>query len=228
MNYTPIRLQAAFFLTNIDFSSKLDIATEIRSRAKNLLDVDPVLLPLPQDAPSEFPHIIMKNDKNGWAFQIAPARFDLVLDSSAQKTPPSLDEVSEKLYTLAVNIWKGLEYRFGAHANRLASVIAVASQVDNAPEMVRQRYLNLRYGVGAFQNQVHILHKAETEGFHLNRWIRLISLPEEKDLPSRLLMEVDINTLAERPFVVTDANANSFFQLANRQTKEAHSFYLAE
>ena len=228
MNFTPIRLHAAFFLTNIDFSSKLNIATEVRAQAQNLLDVDPVLLPLPQDAPPEFPHIVIKNEKNGWAFQIAPGRFDLVLDSSAQKAPTNLDEASERLYAVALNIWKGLENRFGARSNRLASVIAIASQVDNAPEIVRQRYLNLRYGAGAYQSQVHILHKVETEGFNLNRMIRLITLPEEKDSPSRLLMEVDVNTLAERPLIVTDANANSFFQLANRQTKEACSLYLAE
>jgi hypothetical protein len=183
---------------------------------------------LPQDAPPEFPHIVIKNEKNGWGFQIAPGRFDLVLDLSTQKTPPDFDGSSAQLYAMVLNIWKGIADRFGARANRLASVIAVGSQIDNAPELVRQRYLNPHYGAGANQSQIHILHKVETEGFHLNRWIRLITLPEEKDPPSRLVMEVDVNTLAERPLIVTDANANSFFQLANRQTKEGCSLYLAE
>ncbi len=226
MNYRPAQLQAAVFLTAIDFSSKLNIANMVRAHAQNLLDVDPLILPLPPDVPPQFPHIVIKNETNGWAFQMASGRFDLVLDLSAQQVQSTLSEVSAKLDAIALSIWSGLASQFGARANRLASVISVSSEVENAPEVVRQRYLNSRYGAGAHQSQVHLLHQIETEGYNLNRWVRLITMPADQKFPSRLLMEVDINTQAERPIDVTETTVSNFFQLANRQTMDACEYYL--
>jgi hypothetical protein len=228
MNYYPIRLQAAFFLAAIDFSSKFKIANLVREKAGNLLQVDPLLLPLPVGSPPEFPHIVIRNEGNGWSFQMAPARFDLIIEQGPQPPHADLDQWTDQVSKTALVILHGLQDRFGARVNRVGLVTSVVAEVENAPEVLRLRYLGAAYGNGAHESQLHILHKLETEGLSLNRWVRLRALPANDNWPSRLVLEADVNTVPEQPIQVTEAVADSFLSVASRLTRQSLGDYLSE
>ncbi len=228
MKYHPIRLQIAFFLSAVDFTSKFKIAALVRESAGNLLDVDPLLLPLGADSPPDFPHIIIRNESKGWAFQMAPARFDLAVELDSQQRDGNRRQLTEVISTTALSIWNGLKTGFGARAHRLGLITTIASEMENAPEALRQRFLNTVYGSGAHETQLHFLHKLENEGFSLNRWVRLKALPANETWPARLVMEVDINTVAEQPIEVTDSAIQKFLSVADQQTQQTIRDYLAE
>jgi len=228
MNYHPIRLQVAVFVSAIDFTSKFKIAALVRESASDLLDVDPVLLPLGADSPPDFPHIVIRNETSGWIFQMAPARFDLAVELGPQQSDSDLKQLTETVSTTAVAIWNGLKARFGARAHRLGLITTIISEIENAPEMLRQRFLNPAYGVSAYESQLHLLHKLENEGFSLNRWVRLKALPTNEVWPARLVMEIDVNTIAEEPIEVTEMAMQRFLGVADQQTQQAIRDYLAE
>ena len=228
MKYHPIRLQVAIFLSAVDFTSKFKVAALVRESAGNLLDVDPLLLPLGADGPPDFPHIIIRNETKGWVFQMAPARFDLAVELDPQQRDGDRQQLIEVIGSTALAIWNGLKTGFGARAHRLGLITTIASEMENAPEALRQRFLNTVYGSGAHESQLHLLHKLENEGFSLNRWVRLKALPANEIWPTRLVMEIDVNTIAEQPIEVTDSAIQKFLGVADQQTQQTIRDYLAE
>ena len=83
------------------------------------------------------------------------------------------------------------------------------------------------YGSGAHESQLHLLHKLDVEGFSVNRWARLRALPADDHWPSRLAVEVDINSIAEQPIEVTETIAQNFISVATHLTEQTLGDYLA-
>jgi len=227
MDYYPVRLQAAFFLAAIDLSSKFKIANMVREKAGGLLQVDPLLLPLPVSSPPEFPHIVIRNESSGWAFQMAPARFDVIVELGPQMPHADLRQLTSEMSHTTLAIWQGMESQFKARANRLGLITIVVAKVENSPKVLQTRFLNAAYASGAHESQLHILHKLDVAGFSVNRWARLRALPADDNWPSRLTVEVDVNSIAEQPIEVTETIAQNFIAVAAHLTEQTLGDYLA-
>ncbi len=226
MDYYPIKLQVAFFLTSVDFSSKLKIANLVRAKCGNLLEVDPLLLPLPPDAPPEFPHIVIRNDNNGWLFQMGPARFDLVIQLGPHQPLGDFTELTKTICKTGLDIWQGLRTEFSASANRIGLVTTTVTELENPTEVFRQRYLSTKNAEGSSECQLHILHKINAKGFTLNDWVRLLALPANEIWPSRFVFEIDINSIPEQPVKIDETVARSFFAIADELTKQGINSYI--
>jgi len=227
MDYYPVRLQTAFFLAAIDISSKFKIANMVREKAGNLLEVDPLLLPLPVDSPPEFPHIVIRNESNGWTFQMAPARFDVIVERGPQMPHADLRQLTSELSHTTLAIWQGMETLFKGRANRVGLITTAVAEVEDSRKVFQTRFLNTAYGSGAHESQLHLLHQLDVEGFSVNRWARLRALPANDNWPSRLTVEVDVNSIAEQPIEVTETVAQNFISVATHLTEQTLGDYLA-
>lgn len=228
MSYYPIRLQAAVFLSTIDFSSKFKIAAIVREQAGTRLQADPLLLPLPPDSPPEFPHIVIRDGGNGWGFQMAPGRFDLIIERGPQLPRVELNQLTDEIGQTLLAVWRGLATQLRAQANRIGLVVTTVTEEAHPQELLRQTYLNPSYGQGALESHLGILHKSKVNGLSLFHWIRLRALPANELVPARLVAEIDINTTGEQPFEVNEATIQSFLDVAQRLIVQTLSTYHIE
>ena len=157
---TPVRLQSAFFLAAIDLSSKFKIANMVREKTSGLLEVDLLLLPLPAGSPPEFPHIVIRNEDNGWAFQMAPARFDVIVERGPQTPRADLSQITSELSHTTLAIWQGMETLFKARANRLGLMTTVVAEVEDSTKVLQKRFLNTAYGSQGFLIKIEPLSNA--------------------------------------------------------------------
>lgn len=215
MQYAPVRIQAAFFLVTIDMSSRINIASSVRECAAGLLDIDPVLLPFPPDSPPDFPQIIMQNEANGWNFQMAPGRFDIIANVKEPNTNTFI-EIAATIQEMSARIFANFRENFGAKVNRLGLVSTNAAKVENAPEFLREKYLNANANSGAAESRLLFLHKYDVHSFSLNKWVRLISTV----IPPRIILEIDINTRPDSPISVTEEVVGQFFASVNQLVDE--------
>ncbi len=220
MSYQPFKFQAAFFLAAINLSDRMKIATLVRKKASKYFDFDPVLLPFPPGIPPEIPQIIIQNPINKSEFQLSNTRFDIsrtITPDNAQDT----FEIIKEIQTISIKIYRGLAGNQSAKINRLGFVSTVSLEIDNAPEFIRTKYLRGDTTQGSEAANLLFLHKVDVAPFKLFKWVRLFSTLR----PSQLLLEIDINTQPETPFVDSLETVEQFWAIANKLTKETISLH---
>jgi hypothetical protein len=215
MEFKPVRFQAAFFLGAIDFSAKIEIASMIRKKAKAYFDLDPIIFPWPQGTPQEIPQIIIQNGVKGCELTLSSSRLDIIILIKPEDTRTTF-EIIEEIQTISKNIYRGLINNFDAKVNRLGFISTLSTNIENAPEILISKYL--KTDVSSHSEEIHFLflHKIEFESFKLNKWTRLVSTVN----PSRLSLEVDINTQTEYPIIVTVETVEKFWANSNKLLKE--------
>jgi hypothetical protein len=216
MHYRIDRVQTAIFLNTIDLSSKLNIATMINKVAGDCLAVDPVFLPLPQNSPQEIPHIIMKNERTGWNFNIGPARMDLTIDAIKSPKCDSYSDATRKNQQLSQNIWEGLVKDFGARANRIGFVFTSSAEIKKSSEYLRNRYLKTSDSDNAEKILFHYLHIIDDGPFKLNKWTRINADNNPTSGHPNLVLEIDLNTIQENSVEITSSIIKEFFTIVNK------------
>jgi len=54
MDFHVSSLQTAIFIPNLDLSNKIGFINQLNKETDNLFDGDPIILPIPNDAPLKF------------------------------------------------------------------------------------------------------------------------------------------------------------------------------
>jgi len=104
------RLQTALFLTSLDSTRMLELATAIRNAAGGLLDADPMMLPLPSDSPPEIPRLTLRSSDRQWACQMSGNRLDLVFELSPDDLGTAdFSDTAERQAHICSGIWKAIE-----------------------------------------------------------------------------------------------------------------------
>jgi hypothetical protein len=221
----PVKLQVALFLATIDLSSKLKIASLIRERANGQLNADPILLPIPDGAPAEFPHILIRDEQTKWSFQLAPARLDLMVDYGKQKSLQPLTETLRRVESMAISIWEGCQRDFGAIGNRIGIVISTAVEMPDAPGEFRRRYLDEKFGSNSIESHFYTLTKLTSGAFVVNCWVKVVAMLANDGGPSRIVTEVDINTTPDKPTRVDTASISAFGDAVSSIATDAFTSY---
>ena len=222
------QIQAAIFLTHIQQSARLKIASQVIEAVPGLSGVDPIIFPLPQDAPPEAPQIIIQNAQTRWSFQFAPARCDLFYNP--QQHLYKLDDFSQALEVMqdsVLRLWNALESGLSAYGNRLGLVVHFETETENAVQELRHRYINPELAHDAKEIQFHYLRNIQREDFDLNCWVRLRNQPKQEEMPEAILMHVDVNTVAEQPLERVDSpTIQEFLRLARELVEENLELHL--
>jgi len=186
----------AIFLTQMEQSSLLQIASRVIESVPEFADVDPVIFPLPRDAPPEFPQILINNEEKGWRLQFSPMKCDLFY---SPESPDDFSLVLEQVQAVASKLWDVLEQQLLAHGNRLGLVANFESRIENASQVIVSKYIKSGFIQNAHEVRFHYLQKFTRGDFSLNCWVRIQNRVKSAEATEALQLLVDVNTVAEKP-----------------------------
>lgn len=222
MNIKPISAQLVIFSPGIVIANKLKVANTINDNLSSLFDSDPVMLPLPEDAPSELPRIQMSSKDKRYSLSIALKRIDFVFQYK---------EEDEKLFPIPGFFEKFLTifqyFSENIHTQFIRSAIItnwiMEIERSSAAEFLLDKYIQHKTPiVKPYELELHSLTKETVADFEVNRWVRIKSThkktePEKSNL---ILFIIDINTLAEKSYEFDKDSLQRFLEQSSRITKE--------
>lgn len=88
---------------------------------------------------------------------------------------------------------------------------------------LNEKYVKNDLFSGSEEAQIHILRKIDVDSFSVNRWVRLLAFTQPTqtqaplpEIPSRLVLDIDINSTQEKPIHVKENVAKDFFTISNQ------------
>lgn len=206
------RLQTAIFLTALDLSRRLDLAVAVRQVTNSLLDADPLIVPLPDDAPPEIPRLHIKSHDGLWTCAITGGRVDLVHELPPEKLgSTTFDQAIREQAAVSKSIWNALQSGYSAAGNRIGVVALFLVAEDNPVQSVRARFLVPSDAPEPHELQIHALHRMTVGQDAINRWTRCVATASK----NVIRLEVDVNTQPEQRFDVTPASIDRFLESAH-------------
>jgi len=205
MDFLIQSFQAALF-GYIDIRDPLEVGHQLKSKTGDLFDGEPLVLPIPLDAPPEIPRLILKSKDDVHSCNVSPERIDLFYREK-QPTKKWIDLRDEYLSRLLL-ISQSVVETLGMHITRLGSVAQFAVSVgQDASSITRKAYLRDGVLPGQRAIQLGVLDRQSLETTEINRWIRLRGQEEE----STLHVIVDINTIPEKKYNFDVKGIESFY-----------------
>ena len=197
------RLQTALFLTSLDTVKKLDLAMAIRSASGGLLDADPLMLPIPPNAPPELPRLQLRSGDGHWVYQVTGNRLDFVFEPPFDKLGDiEFADTIQRQAQINGSIWDAIQAEYSASGSRIGIVSLFVSLPGDPVRVLQTRFMQPSNAPTPHQLQLHALHKMVLGEIPINRWVRCIAgeLPLESGSQDSLRVEIDVNTLPERHF----------------------------
>jgi hypothetical protein len=213
MEFKLVKVQLAVFLSSIDSGSNLKIASLVTEEIPEVSKVEPLMLPGGDDVPPEIPQIRLGNETTEWVFQFARSRCDFFYSPTDPPVYSEFPEVLSEMEKPIVSVWSRLDSEVGARAHRLGLVVNFRVEIENAADVLRNRYFNQKFGENAKEAQVHYLQLEERDNFKLNHWTRIISGAKKQETASPLVLVVDVNTLPETRLQLDTKVVQSFLDV---------------
>lgn len=216
LNMETTALQSAFFVTNVNLSDKLDVANKVK-KGLDILDGDPTVLPVPNDALLEIPRIILTSKNKVFSCNISPERIDFIINKSkATELNINLEEeILEKSEILSKLILKSLNWSI----HRLAFI----SQFKYKPEVgalsFMKNLLSEQFVADSAELEIHRLKHIKVGNFKSNQWIRFLS--QNSGTPNEFIHILsDINTLKTEKYSFAEDTSRVFFNSASTIIKD--------
>ncbi len=189
-------VQVTGFVAGDDLRPKLALANALQNLS-DVYDGETVSLPLPPEAPPDFPAVLLSNSLRTQQVQIARSRITLV-------HRPHADEATDLrgiLGTLAGRLGAlldGTEARLG----RLGMVVVRQASVERPGDILSRQYCRDEWLRTAMNRPEGFeLHAHKTfdlmPGVSVNSWIRVRTGKSRGDAYDSIVTEQDINTLVE-------------------------------
>jgi len=206
-------VQLGLFSPGIIIVNKLKVANDINDKLSNLFDGDPVIVPLAENAPSDFPSLQM-NTKNGqYNLTIAKSRLDFYFNDQKEDEKYSLPvpNLNDKILTIFQYFTVNLHTQFTRCAIVTKSIIELEKEA--ASEHILLTYIREKLPIiNPYELQVRYLIKDSIAEFKVNKWVYIKSARKISD-PSRnrlIVLEIDINTLAEEEYTLDEQSLQRF------------------
>jgi len=193
-------IQAVLFIENFAFRNKLGIVSKINEVVDNLFDGDPTMLPLPPDAPPEIPRIQLKDSGPIYSLNFSPTRIDFFYNEPG-KPERNFDSLKDDYLKYFFNIVKLVKDEYRLSISRIAIVVKATSEIETGSNLlIHENFLG---GKPFFRNtyalEIHALEKATMNGYEINRWFRIKTARAKTGEDNILFVEIDINTLQDKP-----------------------------
>ena len=231
LQFTVQSLQTGLFFASIDLSNKLAVAGNLASASDGLLGSDPLLLPLPDDAPPEFPRIIVKDHQGQFQCQISPGRCDFLFGQTPGTPEQTLDELFSSYLEYLLSLAGVLVSKHKASFHRIGFVPKFLAKLQiSSNEFIRDRFMRRDFFQGSYHIHVHTLHHLTLDGFEINRWVRVRSARSVSG-PSddrAITVEIDMNTNPEIHYDLDADRIRLFCLRAKDLTGSTLAEYFAE
>lgn len=217
MNIGTESIQVVVYTSSLDLSNKLKLAEGLSKVKAITFDGEPMILPIPEDAPLEFPRITLRTKDGFYSLSIAPSRTDIFYQEK-DTTEYGIDkkqvlEIREKLINAVSEIIEIVTKDFAANINRIAVVTKQIIKLETSSKDFLQGKLIQELDYKPEEIKLAFLSKETLGDFKINKWHRLDTLRNKKD-PSddrALGLVYDINTLAEIEYKFTSKIASKLF-----------------
>jgi hypothetical protein len=213
------RLQTALFISSLGTAKILDLAATIRDNSNGLLDADPLMLPVPSDAPAELPRLVLKSSDQHWTYQVSGGRCDFVFEATPEEIgSANLDEITAKQVRVGSNIWKAMQSKYNIIGHRIGVINLFAGSPDDSVNILRSQFIIPSNTPEPNELQLHALHRLSLGSVTVNRWTRCVAgeLPPPLKSIGSLRVEIDINTLPEQNFNLTPDKIITFINNAGK------------
>lgn len=193
-------IQSVLFIENFAFRNKLRIASRINEVANNLFDGDPTMLDLPPDAPPEIPRIQLKDSKPIYSLNFSPTRIDFFYNEPG-KPEKNLDSIKDDYLTNFFKIVKLVKDEYRLSIPRIATVVKATSEIETGSNLlIYENFLGKQpFFKNTYALEIHSLEKTTMNGYDINRWFRIKTARAPSGQDNILFVEIDINTLPEKP-----------------------------
>lgn len=210
--YSVKALRIALFFTSLNFADKLEIANSL-TKSLSVLDGNPLIIPIPDDAPADIPRIILKSKNEDYSVNIAPQRVDFFYNEKGSEPKTYKTFSMEMLETIRI-LENVLRQNFAANVNRIGLMVDVGLEQGDAIKYILKYFSKtFIHKKGLQEVQIHTLNNETINGFNVNNWIRIFA-QERDENRTKVLIRNDINTLVDDKKTYTDKEINGFFSSA--------------
>ncbi|MBW1998505.1 MAG: hypothetical protein JRJ29_11145 [Deltaproteobacteria bacterium] len=207
-------MQATVFTPSFVFSTS-KILKELMELTPDMLEGEPTILPLPDDAPHEIPRMILESKEKRYKLEVAPARINFFRNKIKKEDRVELREFVQKAGEVLISLLDGIN----ANCGRIAAVINRYSYQDNPSRKIALHFCKDSFTNEPFDRpsefELHCLRKYDFMGsFKVNSWVRIRSgrIRSESGLfRSVVFAHQDINTLAEETKTYNNKEILSFY-----------------
>jgi hypothetical protein len=192
--------QASVFTPDGGFSAA-KIVKLFYPQQESLFDANPMVLPVPEDAPFEIPRVILESASHEWKCQLSPARADVIWTrTKSTQTKLQLGEFFQKAGDILIQYTSVL----GTRVARAAGLATRFAEQEEPGKFLAHHFCQMRWEEKPLNRpenlELHAHKKFLLAGeFQVNSWVRNKTgvLAGEAAQKSIVLFEQDINTLAE-------------------------------
>jgi hypothetical protein len=193
-------------------ADKARLLLDLNELTGGRFDGDPVLLPVPDEAPAEIPRLVLMSKARSESLELTKAHLALKLVLTPQAAEP-LDPALA--LDLGPKLLRFTEDRLRAAVHRVGSVTVWFFETQEATPAasIRRRYLVPAVpGEAPHSAEVHSLEKPRVGGYACNFWTRVRSVDRkgpEGAFPAASIL-FDVNTLPEVPCTFSEEQTRTF------------------
>lgn len=214
------RSQCALFC-QVDLTDKLTLAASLRNSNRRRFDGEPVLLPIPPDAPPEIPAILLQSKDGNTSLSVSSARVDVTVNHATevgQSVRELLVQEGELFRSLAETLSSAEQAQGGI--SRVGVIVTLNTNLDMSElERVRNRFLIQSFVLGQKRSELRFLDRQMWGQFQVNRWLRL-GLSREEDGAGLLEVILDCNTIPEVDYNFDGDGVGKFLELLEHKVDE--------
>lgn len=209
-------IQCVIFTPHLAFRSS-DILAHLLKCWGHKFNGQPIATPIPDNAPAEIPIILLKSEDNSLRMDIARGRTSVLWNRTSEEGDPEVSLVVEQFQEILKDFTKHVNVLPG----RLALILNRFLPVENPAKNLAEYFCKEAWLAGPlnrpeqFELHAHKRYRL-VKRFDVNSWVRVKTGQQVSDDMKVVLVEQDINTLAEeletkqfRP-----AQIKAFFQAA--------------
>ncbi|MHC1623743.1 MAG: hypothetical protein ACXQTR_04045 [Candidatus Methanospirareceae archaeon] len=162
-------------------------------------DGSPTSIPLPENAPPEIPSIILTSNDNSLKMTVSRQRTDMSWNRTSSEVNPDVHAVVDEMSDILREIIKDQVVSVG----RLAFILNRFAPVEDTAKVLAAHFCKEEWLTTALKQpenfELHVLkrHALATGQFNVNNWFRVRTGRIVTDSKSAILVQQDINTIAE-------------------------------
>jgi len=182
-----------------DLTDSLETAKSLRSKLSDKLDGEPVILPVPDDAPSDIPRILLNSKDSKYTCHVSSIRLEL---SFSEPGLPKyrLDELRNEYLSLISNTLDVVKDQWKSKISGVGIIIELIALAEDPVAYLKNIYIKDGVLTAPTQLQVMYMDKLQWDDIQINRGYRLFAGEFRDESGSRhkmVTMYCDINTLSD-------------------------------
>jgi hypothetical protein len=224
-------VKAVLFTQRINLSKPIEIAGSFMSNEGigNLYNGQPTILPIPQDAPSEIPRIILKNANESYACNISQDRIDFTFNR--KDSYGTLQDASDTFLNYLISHAEVINNNLRVTISRVGVVITLLYPLkESSNKFVSEKFLKEHLFDNSYEVQLGVLKREQLAGFETNCWFRMITVRNKKDQSDdrALLIVYDVNTLPEKLLDLNRDQVSIFYNSSIKYVLDSLKIYFME